>query len=175
MLYNELLNSTDKNQHLIIEKNPDSTEFERISASVKANDGYCPCLLTRSSDTKCPCKPFRDSDQAGFCHCERYYKLPRPEIVCLCGSTRFKDDFIRVQEELTLAGFIVLSVGVFGYDRDIDIVTKQHLDNLHKIKIAHSDCIVVINKDNYIGESTRSEIQFATILNKPIFYLEEHG
>lgn len=175
MLYNELLNSTDKNQHLIIEKNPDSTEFERISASVKANDGYCPCLLTRSPDTKCPCKPFRDSDQAGFCHCERYYKLPRPEIICLCGSTRFKDDFIRVQEELTLAGFIVLSVGVFGYDRDIDIVTKQHLDNLHKIKIAHSDCIVVINKDNYIGESTRSEIQFATILNKPIFYLEEHG
>lgn len=68
----------------------------------------------------------------------------------------------------------MLTVGVFGYGRDIDVVTKQHLDNLHKVKIAHSDGIVIINKDNYIGESTQSEIQFATTLHKPIFYLEEY-
>ena len=38
------------------------------------------------------------------------------KVITLCGSTRFKDEFMRAQAELTLAGNIVISVGVFGHD-----------------------------------------------------------
>lgn len=177
MLYNELFNLAEQNYKVKIAKNPDTADYERISNAVKANDGYCPCLLTRSPDTKCPCKSFRDSNEAGFCHCERYYKTPNPATVCLCGSTRFKDAFLRVQDELARAGFIVLSVGTFCHQTPETITanTKQHLDDLHKVKIAQADYIVILNQDLYIGPSTQSELQFATTLKKPIFYLEEEN
>ena len=40
-------------------------------------------------------------------------------VITLCGSTRFKEDFERVNKELTLAGNIVLSVGCFGHSGDV--------------------------------------------------------
>jgi hypothetical protein len=55
-----------------------------------------------------------------------------PKIVCLCGSTKFKDLFIRHQERLTLQGCIVLSVGLFGHkvyessEEEIDLVQKRN-------------------------------------------------
>lgn len=39
----------------------------------------------------------------------------RPMVITLCGSTRFKQDFVAEQERLTLAGHIVISVGIFGW------------------------------------------------------------
>lgn len=39
----------------------------------------------------------------------------KPVVVCLCGSTRFKDAFAAAAREETLAGRIVLSVGLFGH------------------------------------------------------------
>jgi len=45
-------------------------------------------------------------------------KKPDYPIITLCGSTRFKDDFILVQKELTLQGYIVISVGLFGHSGD---------------------------------------------------------
>lgn len=36
------------------------------------------------------------------------------KIVTLCGSTRFKREFLEVQKRLTLEGNIVISVGLFG-------------------------------------------------------------
>ena len=35
-------------------------------------------------------------------------------VITLCGSTRFKDQFLEAQKRLTLAGNIVISVGLFG-------------------------------------------------------------
>ena len=49
---------------------------------------------------------------------------------------------------------------------------------MEKIKEAHfkrielSDSIYVINKDNYIGKSTKLEIEYAQKLGKEIIYLE---
>ena len=96
-------------------------------------------------------------------------------IITLCGSTRFKDEFLEVQKELTLQGHIVLSVGLFGHADNIELTTEQKikLDNLHKQKIDMSDGIFVVNVNGYIGESTFSEIDWAQRHNKTIWFLEE--
>ena len=97
------------------------------------------------------------------------------KIITLCGSTKFKDKFIEIQKKLTLEGKIVISVGCFGHSGDDEVWndnTKEMLDNMHKAKIDLADEIFVINVDNYIGESTKSEIAYALRNNKPIKYLE---
>jgi len=81
------------------------------------------------------------------------------KVVTLCGSTKFKEDFIKVQKELTLQGIIVISVGLFG-----------HADGEFGTII--TDEIFVINKNGYIGSSTRSEIKYAKEHGKKIGYLE---
>ena len=94
-------------------------------------------------------------------------------IITLCGSTRFKDEFLEVQKQLTLQGHIVLSVGLFAHADGIELSTEEkiRLDNLHKQKIDMSDGIYVINVDNYIGESTYSEIDWARRHQKSIWFL----
>ncbi len=99
------------------------------------------------------------------------------KVVTLCGSTKFKEDFIKVQKELTLQGIIVISVGLFGHaDGEFGtIITdeiKIMLDDIHKRKIDMADEIFVINKNGYIGSSTRSEIKYAKEHGKRIVYLE---
>ena len=96
-------------------------------------------------------------------------------IVTLCGSTRFKDEFLTVQKDLTLQGHIVLSVGLFAHADNIELSQedKIRLDNLHREKINMSDAIFVINKDGYIGESTYGEIDWASRMKKQIFFLEQ--
>ena len=99
----------------------------------------------------------------------------RYKVVTLCGSTRFKDAFVQTQKRLTLAGNIVISVGLFGHAGDDDVWAegvKEMLDDMHKRKIDMADEIFVINVGGYIGESTRSEIDYAQAQNKPIRYLE---
>lgn len=49
---------------------------------------------------------------------------------------------------------------------------KNILDELHFRKIDLSEEIFVINKNGYIGESTRNEIEYAESLGKPVQYLE---
>lgn len=96
-------------------------------------------------------------------------------VITLCGSTRFKDVFIDVQKHLTLEGNIVISVGLFGHSGDDEVWTegtKEMLDDMHKRKIDMADAIFVINVGGYIGESTRSEIQYAQEYGKEVFYLE---
>ena len=94
------------------------------------------------------------------------------KVITLCGSTKFKAEFMKVQKELTLKGYIVISVGCFGHSGDI-ITDEQKimLDNMHKRKIDMADEIFVINVDGYIGESTKSEIEYAKSHNKKINYL----
>ena len=103
-------------------------------------------------------------------------------VVTLCGSTRFKDAFMEAQKRLTLAGFIVISVGLFGHAGDSEVWenmpedtltrTKEMLDDMHKRKIDMADEIFIINVGGYIGSSTQSEIEYATNTGKMIKYLE---
>ena len=97
------------------------------------------------------------------------------KVITLCGSTRFKDAFLEVQKRLTLEGNIVISVGLFGHSGDNEAWvegTKEMLDDMHKRKIDMADEIFVINVGGYIGDSTRSEIEYAKKTGKSIHYLE---
>ena len=95
------------------------------------------------------------------------------KVITLCGSTRFKEDFERVNKELTLQGNIVISVGCFGHAGDVFTdEQKIMLDDIHKRKIDMADAIYVINKDGYVGMSTQSEILYAALHNKEIIYME---
>lgn len=96
------------------------------------------------------------------------------KVITLCGSTRFKDDFERINRELTLAGNIVISVGCFGHAGDtFSDEQKIMLDDIHKRKIDMADAIYVINKNGYIGSSTRSEIKYALEKGKQVIFMED--
>ncbi len=96
-------------------------------------------------------------------------------VITLCGSTRFKDQFLEAQKRLTLVGNIVISVGLFGHSGDDEVWTegtKEMLDDMHKRKIDMADRIYVINVNGYIGSSTRSEIEYARKKGKQVLFLE---
>ena len=105
------------------------------------------------------------------------------KVITLCGSTRFKTEFMEVQKRLTLEGNIVISVGLFGHSGDNEVwenmdegtltKTKEMLDDMHKRKIDMADEIFVVNVDGYIGTSTKSEIEYAKAAGKPVRYLED--
>ena len=96
------------------------------------------------------------------------------KVITLCGSTKFKSAFNHANLMLTLQDKIILQPGCFMHHDIINITDeqKEKLDALHKEKIMMSDCIYVLNVNNYIGSSTKSEIDFAIEHNKPVFYLE---
>ena len=97
------------------------------------------------------------------------------KIVTLCGSTRFKEQFLEAQKRLTLEGCIVISVGLFGHSGDDDVWkpgVKEMLDDMHLRKIDLADEVFVINVGGYIGSSTRSEIEYAAATGKAVHYLE---
>lgn len=125
-----------------------------------------------------------------------------PIVVTLCGSTRFGDAYRDASRSETLAGRIVLSVGLLGHAEGIDMSgpLKGMLDELHLRKIDLADEILVLNVKApfcprceehsmretgcrggcawdgtmrpYIGESTRREIAYARATNKVVRFLE---
>lgn len=96
-------------------------------------------------------------------------------VVTLCGSTKFKDEFQQAQMDLTLQGNVVISVGMFNETCEQVVRIegiKEMLDEMHKQKIDMANEIFVINKGGYIGSSTKSEIEYAKSVGKSIRYLE---
>lgn len=90
-------------------------------------------------------------------------------VINLCGITCFKDQFLEVKKRITLAGNIVICVGLFGCGVDDGVwteVSKEMLDDMHKRTIDMAYGIYVINVGGYIGESTRSEIEYAYMERK---------
>jgi hypothetical protein len=104
-----------------------------------------------------------------------------PEIVVLCGSTRFWKTFQQVSLSETLAFRIVLNIGAAsGTDDDhfgnlpraeYDAV-KEKLDLLHMKKIDLADRVIILNVGGYIGKSTRKELLYAIGQGKKITFLE---
>lgn len=95
-------------------------------------------------------------------------------IITLCGSIRFKEEFLKVQERLTLKGNIVFTPNFFNnFKGEMSIEMKRMLDEMHRQKIDLSDEIYVINVNGYIGESTKSEIEYAIANGKRVKYLEK--
>lgn len=102
----------------------------------------------------------------------------QPEIVCLCGSTRFWKTFQEINLRETRAGKIVLSIGAAtGSDAEhlatgaITNEDKQKLDELHRRKIDIANRVLVLNVGGYVGESTRGEINYARSIGVPVNYL----
>lgn len=96
------------------------------------------------------------------------------KVITLCGSARFKDEFRKQEQILSLKGYIVLSPIFF----DEEIQTKLERTKLEMLKLMHykrielADEILVINKYGYIGDSTKKEIDFAKKLNKIIKFIK---
>lgn len=108
-----------------------------------------------------------------------------PWIICLCGSTKFYREFQEYNFKFTMEGYIVLSVGFYPHHEN-EFVNKIHgetvevteeqkieLDELHKRKIDLADEVFIINKGGYIGESTRSEINYTLNSKKILTYMEK--
>ena len=96
-----------------------------------------------------------------------------PEIVVLCGSTRFRDEMTAANRDLTLAGCIVLAPGVFGHSGDaMTDAQKVALDALHLRKIDMADRVLVVSPGGYVGASTSQEIEHAQQTGKPVAYTD---
>ena len=100
-------------------------------------------------------------------------RLALPEIVVICGSTRFMDQMTDADRQLTFAGHIVVKPGCdmksphpLWADPAVAERGKQRLDGLHRAKIRLADRVLVVG--DYIGDSTRAEIAYARSLGKPI-------
>lgn len=93
------------------------------------------------------------------------------KTITICGSIRFQKEMMIEAQKLALQGNCVFTP-IYPIIENIEI-TKDQLQLLkdeHFKKIELSDAIYVINKDNYIGERTKLEIQYAKSLNKEIIY-----
>lgn len=99
----------------------------------------------------------------------------RYPVITLCGSTKFKNRFLEVQKKLTLEGYIVLSLGVFGHSGDDEVWkgnTLEMLNDMHFQRIDMCDKIYVLNVGGYIGSGAVKEIAYAESLGKEVLYLE---
>jgi len=107
-------------------------------------------------------------DIAPTCNSYEPREVALPPVVTLCGSVRFKEQYIEMAKQLSLRGIAVFTVGFFPEtgDERPDEATKSGLDWLHLQKIDMSDCVVII-ESSYIGESTKAEIEYATESSKP--------
>lgn len=99
-------------------------------------------------------------------------------VITLCGSTRFYKLFDEMNYRLTMNGWVVLSIGCHSqsdYCLGIEQIqnAKEMLDKLHKKKIWMSWGVLILDKDGYIGDSTKSELEYAKKTEKKIFYYND--
>ena len=97
-------------------------------------------------------------------------------VITICGSYRFKKEMNESAEKLTLEGNCVLTPieltrpNKEAYSEEAAVI----IDKMHKEKIKLSDAIFVVNVNDYIGNSTKSEIEFAKKLGKEIIYYTDY-
>jgi hypothetical protein len=97
-------------------------------------------------------------------------------VITLCGSTKFKQEYLNVNKWLTLQGNVVISVSLFGQsdNEPISLSEKILLDEIHKAKIDLANEIFVIDVNHYIGMSTQNEINYAYSNGKKVrFFTKE--
>lgn len=96
------------------------------------------------------------------------------KIVTLCGSLKFQNEMMKIAQDMALEGYCILTP-VYLTSSVINITDKQllKLKEEHLKRIELSDAILVVNVNNYIGESTNFEIEYAKKLDKEIMYYIE--
>ena len=93
--------------------------------------------------------------------------------IWLIGSTRFEEIFRELEVSLSINGYIVLSPLVYNQTGENPLCGEENkiiLDYVQKEKIRQSDLVLVIDKDKYIGSSTKNQIEYAKFLNKRVLY-----
>src|SRR5688500_13435618 len=100
------------------------------------------------------------------------------KVITLCGSTKFEAEFAEVNQQLTMEGCVVISLGMFSlpdlpdYDWATDTSDlKGRLGLVHFHKIRMADEVYIVDPGGYVGDSTRREIAYAESLGKPVRYL----
>ena len=93
------------------------------------------------------------------------------KIVTLCGSLKFQKEMMTVAEKMALDGYCILTP-VYPVSENMEKTKEQliKLKEAHFKRIELSDAILVVNINNYIGESTKLEIDYAKKLGKEILY-----
>ena len=93
------------------------------------------------------------------------------KIVTLCGSLKFENEMMIIAEKMALEGYCILTP-VYPVLENV----KRTEEQLMKFKEEHfkrielSDAILVVNVNNYIGNSTNLEVEYAKKLGKEIIY-----
>ncbi len=93
------------------------------------------------------------------------------KIITLCGSLKFKKEMMEITEKMALDGNCVLTPvypvleNYKRTDRQLELLKEAHFK-----KIELSDSILVVNINNYIGNSANLEIEYAKKLGKEIIY-----
>lgn len=101
--------------------------------------------------------------------------MKKYKVITLCGSLkRAEKEFTIVQIFLERKGHVCFSVcasqELANPPTDYE---KKILDKVHYKKISLSDCILVLDTDRYIGESTQGEIEWAELNNIPVYYFAQ--
>jgi len=96
-------------------------------------------------------------------------------VITLCGSMRFREEFQRLDAGLTLAGHVVLTPTVLDPATELDAAERARLARVHLQRIAMSDEVLIVNVGDYVGESTRREIEHARSRGIPVSFLEPHA
>lgn len=93
------------------------------------------------------------------------------KIITLCGSLKFQKEMMIIAEKMALEGNCILTP-VYPIIKNCERTDEQlkKLKKTHFKRIELSDAILVINKNNYIGDSTKLEIEYAKKLGKEIMY-----
>ena len=95
----------------------------------------------------------------------------KPKIIVLCGSSKFVDlmavsAWLLERDENVIAMGLHLLPRWYSAESIPDHLAEHEgvadaMDELHKRKIDLADEIFVVNQDDYIGDSTMSEISYA--------------
>ncbi len=95
------------------------------------------------------------------------------KIITICGSLKFQEEIIKTAIKLELEGYTVL-IPIIPITNNLSLTSEEKtiLGQIHKERIKISDAIYVVNLNNYIGPSTKSEIEYAQKLNKEIIYYQ---
>ena len=98
------------------------------------------------------------------------------KVITICSSLKYIEEIQYYTEKLELEGNCVL--GIIYPTKNKENYTPEEIRSLeigHIKKIDLSDAIFVINKNGYIGDSVKREIEHAKRTNKEVMYLENNG
>ncbi|MBQ8132685.1 MAG: hypothetical protein IJ193_09355 [Bacilli bacterium] len=98
------------------------------------------------------------------------------KVITVCGSMKYYKEMMEEAEKIELQGNCVLTPLYNPNRPSKESYTEEEgimLDKVHKERIKLSDAIFVMNIGGHIGNSTRSEIEYAKSLGKEIIYLEQ--